>query len=295
METSTGDDVMSDQDQSASQLKQQQRIDWDAAAAGWKQWWSTFERAAQHVSDRLVELAAVRPGLRLVDLATGIGEPALTAARRVGTAGRVVAIDQSPGMLAVARERAAALGLGNLEFRVGDIESLEADEHSFDAAICRWGLMFVPDLDSAARGIRRALTPGARFATAVWSAPDKVPMISLGGEAMRSLAGLPPRQPGALDPFRLADVSILTRALEGAGFTEVRSEPLEVIFEFASADEFTRFRAGVSAPLRAVLERCTLEVREQIMRATVEAAAPYRRADGSLRLPNVTICVAARA
>ena len=68
-----------------------------------------------------------------------------------------------------------------------------------------------------------------------------------------------------------------------------------MIFEFASADEFTRFRAGVSAPLRAVLERCTPEVREQIMRATVEAATPYRRADGSLRLPNVTICVAARA
>jgi SAM-dependent methyltransferase len=255
----------------------------------------SFERAAQHVSDRLVELAAVCPGHRVADLATGIGEPAITAARRVGTAGRVVAIDQSPGMLAVARERAVALALGNLEFRVGDIESLEADEHTFDAAICRWGLMFVPNLDSAARGIRRALKPGARFATAVWSAPDKAPMISLGSDAVRKIAGLPPREPGALDPFRLADVSILTRALEGAGFSEVRSEPLEVVFEFASPEEFTRFRAGVNAPMRAVLERCTPEMREQISRATAEAAAPYRRADGSLRLPNETICVAARA
>jgi enediyne biosynthesis protein CalE5 len=286
---------MSGQGESINQIKQQQRIDWDAAAAGWKQWWSTFESAAQHVSNRLLELAAVRPGHRVADLATGIGEPAITAARRVGATGIVVAIDQSPGMLAVARERAAALGLGNLEYRVGDIESLEADQHSFDAALCRWGLMFVPDLDAAARGIRRALKPGARFATAVWSTPDQVPMISLGGEAVRSLAGLPPRQPGALDPFRLADVSILTRALEGAGFSEVRSETLEVVFEFAAIDEFSRFRAGVSAPLRAVMERCTADVREQILRATAEAAAPYRRADGSLRLPNETICVVARA
>ncbi len=286
---------MSEQGQPINQIKQQQRLDWDAAAAGWKQWWSTFERAAQHVSDRLVELAAVRPGQRVADLATGIGEPAITAARRVGTAGCVVAIDQSAGMLAVARERAVSLGLGNLEFRVGDIESLEADEHTFDAAICRWGLMFVPDLDAAARGIHRALKPGARFATAVWSIPDKTPMISLGGEAIRALAGLPPRPPGALDPFRLADVSILTRALEGAGFSEVRSEPLEVVFEFASVDEFSRFRASVSAPMRAVLERCTPEMRAQIERATDEAAAPYRRADGSLRLPNDAICVAARA
>ncbi|HVB80785.1 MAG TPA: methyltransferase domain-containing protein [Candidatus Binataceae bacterium] len=285
---------MSEQDRPVSQLKQQQRIDWDAAAAGWKQWWSTFERAAQHVSDRLVELAAVREGHRVADLATGIGEPAITAARRVGTTGRVVAIDQSPGMLAVARERAASLGLGNLECRVGDIESLEADEHSFDAAICRWGLMFVPDLDSAARGIRRALKPGASFSTAVWSTPDKAPMISLGSDAVRRIAGLPPREPGALDPFRLADVSILTRALERAGFGEVRIERLEVVFEFASADEFIRFRAGVNAPMRAMLDRCTPEMREQISRATAEAAVPYRRADGSLRLSNETICVAAR-
>jgi enediyne biosynthesis protein CalE5 len=286
---------MSDQDQPVSQLKQQQRIDWDTAAAGWKRWWSAFERAAQHVSDHLVGLAAVRPGHRVADLATGIGEPAITAAGLVGTTGLVVAIDQSPGMLAVARERAASLGLGNLEFRVGDIESLEADEHSFDAAICRWGLMFVPDLDSAARGIRRALRPGARFATAVWSTPDKVPMISLGGEAVRALAGLPPRESGALDPFRLADVSILTRALESAGFTEVRSESIDVVFEFASTDEFTRFRTDVSSPLRAVLEQCTPKVREQILRATAEAVAPYRRADGLLRLRNEAICIAARA
>jgi SAM-dependent methyltransferase len=286
---------MSDRDQQVSQLKQQQRIDWDAAAAGWKQWWSVFERSAQHVSDRMVELAAVREGYRVADLATGIGEPAMTAARRVGSTGRVVAIDQSPGMLAVARERAASFGLANMEFRVGDIESLQADEHTFDAATCRWGLMFVPDLDSAARGIRRALKSGARFAAAVWSTPEKAPMISLGSEAVRKIAGLPPRQPGALDPFRLADISILTRALEGAGFSEIRSESLEVIFEFASVDEFTRFRADVNAPMRAVLERCAPETRQEILRATAEAAVPYSRADGSLRLPNETFCIVARA
>ena len=75
----------------------------------------------------------------------------------------------------------------------------------------------------------------------------------------------------------------------------MRSEPLEVVFEFASTGEFTRFREGVSAPLRAVLEQVTPEVREKIMRATADAVAPFCRPDGSLRLPNVTICVAARA
>jgi hypothetical protein len=75
----------------------------------------------------------------------------------------------------------------------------------------------------------------------------------------------------------------------------VRSEPHELSFEFASTDEFTRFRIEVSVPLRMMLERCTPEVRQQILRATAEAAAPFRRADGSLRLPNETICVSARS
>lgn len=286
---------MSEQRPSNEQIKQQQRIDWDSAAAGWKRWWGTFEHAAQHVSDRLVELAAVRPGLTVLDLATGIGEPAMTAARRVGASGKVVGIDQSTGMLEVARERAAALGLNNVDFRPGDLETVAEDEHAFDAALCRWGLMFVPDLDAAARSIHRVLKPGAHFGTAVWASPDRVPMIALGAAALRRLAGLPPRQPNALDPFRLADVSILTEALTRAGFSEVHSESIEVIFEFASVDQFAQFRHDVSAPLRAVLQSCTPEVREQIRRATAEAAAAYQSPDGSLRLPNESICFGARA
>src|SRR5581483_9599575 len=188
----------------------------------------------------------------------GIGEPAVTAARRVGPSGRVVALDQSPGMLAMARERARELGLGNVDFREGDLEAFAVGERSFDAALCRWGLMFVPDLDAAVRAVRRTLKPGARFATAVWAAPERVAMIALGADAMRRLAGLPPRQPASLDPFM-------------------------------------QFRYDVSAPLRATLSRCTPEVRAQIERATAEAAAAYCRADGSLSLPNEAICVGARA
>jgi enediyne biosynthesis protein CalE5 len=286
---------MTEQMQQPQQTKEQQRAEWDSAAAGWKRWWNTFEHAAQNVSDRLIELASVGPRLAVVDLATGTGEPAITAARRVGAGGKVVAIDQSPGMLSVARERAARLGLGNLEFRVGDLESLALEEHAFDAGLCRWGLMFVRDLEAAARSIRRALRPGAAFATAVWSTPDRVPMISLGAEAARKLAGLPLRQPDALDPFRLADTSILTRALETAGFSKIRTEEVVVSFEFASADQFTQFRHDVSAPLRALLERCAPDVRERIVRAITEAATPYRRADGSLRIPNISVSVAALA
>ncbi len=95
---------MSDQTYDAQRINREQRQFWDDAAPGWKQMWSMLERAGQPVSDRLVELARVGPGDRVLDIATGSGEPGLTAARKVGPGGLVVATDQSPAMLDLARE-----------------------------------------------------------------------------------------------------------------------------------------------------------------------------------------------
>src|SRR5215813_2863994 len=114
------------------QYKSGQRHVWDQVAAGWKKWWPTLEESLQAVSDRLVELAEIRDGQRVLDVGSGSGEPAVTAARRVGLGGSVVATDQSPQMLEIGRQRAAALGLRNLEFQEMDSEALEFSESSFD-------------------------------------------------------------------------------------------------------------------------------------------------------------------
>src|SRR5579863_3276302 len=159
---------MSDQNPDDVKLKGQQKAAWDDSAEGWKRWWPTFERAAQAVNDRLVELAGVRAGGRVLDIATGSGEPALTAARAVGKSGHVVAVDMSAGMLALARERIDSAGLKNVELVESDAESLPLGDHSFDAVLCRWGLMFMPDLDGLLRRLHRALKQDGRIAAAVW-------------------------------------------------------------------------------------------------------------------------------
>jgi SAM-dependent methyltransferase len=285
---------MSEQTFDPQRLKSDQRRDWDAAAAGWKKWWPVFERAAQHVSDRLVELTSLKAGARVLDIATGNGEPAVTAARRVGPAGRVVATDQSAGMLAIARERAAALGLNNIDFRESDAEALSIEERGFDAVVCRWGLMFMPDLAKALSGLHERLAAGGRLATAVWSTADKVPMISLANDIVRKLAGLPPPPVGALEPLRLADTSILSKALTDAGFSDVTIERLSVAYEFDSPAAFTQFRADVSAPFRALLGRQTPEMRQRILDAVTDAAREYTGGDGKMRSANETILFAAQ-
>src|SRR5215831_3538513 len=126
-------------------FKAEQSTQWSAVAQGWRRRWTTFEQGAQPLSDRLVELARIAPEQRVLDVATGIGEPALTAARRVGPAGSVMAIDQAPQMLAVARERIEAAGVENIEFVEGDAETLVFEPASFDAVVSRWGMLFFQD------------------------------------------------------------------------------------------------------------------------------------------------------
>ena len=282
---------MSDTTPDDLKIKEQQKVAWDDSAEGWKRWWPTFERAAQTVNDRLVALAQVSTGNHVLDIATGSGEPALTAARVVGPSGRVVAVDMSPGMLAIARERIDAAGLRNVEVIESDAESLKLDASSFDAVLCRWGLMFMPDLDGVIRTMYRALKPGGRFATAVWSVADKVPMCGLARDAIRRITGIIP-PPNAPDPTKLADTSILERALGSAGFRDVAFERLIVTFEFPSADAFADFRSQIGGT-RSTLSKMPAEVARQLREAVVTSAREYAGTGGVVRLSNETICFSA--
>lgn len=284
---------MVEQSNDSGRLKSEQKRDWDAAATGWKKWWPVLERAAQPVSDRLVELARLGPGARVLDVATGSGEPAVTAARRVAPTGRVIAVDQSPGMLAIARERADALRIANVEFRESDGEALAIHERDFDAVLCRWGLMFMPDLNRALSGFHQRLVAGGHIAVSVWSTPDKVPMISIGAEMVRKLANLPPPATGALDPLRLGDTSILTGALERSGFKDIKIERMPVTFEFDSPEDFTKMREDVASAFRGLLTRQSPELRRQIIAAVTDAARKFIQSDGKVRTTNETILFAA--
>jgi ubiquinone/menaquinone biosynthesis C-methylase UbiE len=145
------------------------RTEWRAAAPGWWAWLEVLEAedGGGVVSRTLVELARIGPGDAVLDVASGYGEPGLTAARAVAPGGRVVCTDISAEMLAVGRERAAAEGLDNLEFLEGDAEELVLEEASFDAVLSRQGLQFLPDVAGVLARLRAFLKPHGRLAAAV--------------------------------------------------------------------------------------------------------------------------------
>jgi enediyne biosynthesis protein CalE5 len=148
-------------------------------ANNWLKWWKTIERGAEKVSIRLIDLAEIKSGSKVLDIATGIGEPAITAASRVGNGGRVLATDISTQMLSVAKQRAISLGLQNvIEFREGDIETINLPSLAFDAVLCRWGLMFLPDLSAGLSNIYGSLVEDGHFAAAVWASPAQDTLIA---------------------------------------------------------------------------------------------------------------------
>ncbi|MEM7200864.1 MAG: class I SAM-dependent methyltransferase [Planctomycetota bacterium] len=151
----------------------------------------------------------------------GIGEPALTAVAVVGPTGRVVGVDPAPGLLALARERAA--GAGHVEFHQAAAGAGPLPRAPFDAAVCRWGPMLRPDPDAAARAVREALRPGGVIAAAAWGTATQVPLLSLPRGAVAAHVEVPPADPLAPGPIRLGEPGALAAVLETAGFVHVAS------------------------------------------------------------------------
>jgi enediyne biosynthesis protein CalE5 len=273
----------------SADFRQAQHRNWDSAAAGWNEWREFNDRADRHISERLVELAGVEPGGRALDVAAGYGEPALTAARRVGPRGRVVATDISAEMLGFARERAAAAGVGNVEFVQADAAGLDFQPESFDAAVSRWGIIFEPDAEAAAARIRGFLEPGARMAISSWGEPGRVPFLSLPMRTTRERLGVPPPPAGTPGPLSRPTPAALGGLLEGGGFSAVAVEEAEVVFEFDSPAQFTAYVRAISAPIRAMIEQHAGEAQEEAWEAITQAAAELGGGSGPLRLSNLVL------
>ena len=275
--------------------KADQREGWDSVANGWQKWWMMTEKAAARVSKRLIELAEIKPGSKVLDLATGIGEPSLTVGQIVKTNGHVLAVDISPHMLQIAKERAISLGLqGVVDFKEGDTETINLPPSTFDAALCRFGLMFIPDLTAGLSNIHKSLVDGGRLAAAVWGSPEKVPFISLALSTVLKETGsqLPAGIPG---PFSLSNENNLKAAFVKSGYRDIAIERVDVIFEFDSADTFTKFTCETAAPVQTILSHQTVERRKEVLSAVIEEVRKYiGKSSGPVSMHNEAICVAGK-
>lgn len=263
------------------------RLEWRDAARGWRDWIEVLEAddAGRAVSRRLVELSAIGPGDEVLDVAAGYGEPGLTAASAVLPDGHVVCSDISAEMLAVGCERAAAIGLHNVEFLAADAEELAFAASSFDAVLSRQGLQFLPDPAGALVRLGSFLRPGGRLAAAVWGPPQSV-QFAAPVPVIRAELRLGPPPAGVPGIFALADITRLADLLAAADFDDVRTGTLTATYEFAAPELATRWLRDVAPPIASLVEGQPPDVQEQVWAKATEAWAPYTDTDGRVRLEN---------
>jgi enediyne biosynthesis protein CalE5 len=277
------------------EFREGQRQQWNQAATGWRKWSDLIDRAASGVSERLVQLAGVEPGGRVLDVAAGYGEPSLTAARVAGPEGSVVASDISADMLAFGRERAAAAGLENIEFVESDAAGLAFPEGSFDAALSRWGIIFEPDGEAAAASVRSFLKPGARMAISAWGPPERVPFLAIPMRTAMQRLDVSPPPPGTPGPLSRPTPDALGGLLDAGGFSDVEVEETEVTFEWQSPEEFTTFVKEIAPPIRAIIDPHPQEVQDETWGAITDAIRQEAADDGAIRLTSLALLAAGRA
>jgi len=278
----------------AGEFREGQRRDWDSASRGWREWNELIDETTGVVSARMVEMAGIEAGDRVLDIAAGYGEPTLTAARVVGPEGSVVASDISSGMLEYGRERAAAAGLGNIEFVESDAISLDLPAESFDAALSRFGIIFEPDGEGAAARVRGFLKPAARMAIASWGPPDRVPMLAVPIMTALKRLDLPPPPPGTPGPLSRPTPEALGGLLEGGGFSGIEVEEIILTMEWESPQEFTRFVREIAPPVSNLLKPHPQEVQDETWAAISDAAGEYV-VDDRVRMDGLALVAAGSA
>jgi ubiquinone/menaquinone biosynthesis C-methylase UbiE len=261
-------------------IRNHARMEWNAAAPGWKRYGKDMLKWMASVSDQLIKSNGISSGQTVLDVATGTGQPALTIARKiVGPKGRVVGVDLSPEMIEVAKEEAAYLGLTNIVFQVVKDESLSMfSDNTFDSVVCRNGLMFMPDPVKALKAFLRVLKPGGKASVTVWGSPDKSPVM---GVVMRAISKYVPdmKPPSAAASagtagglFSISSVDMLRDYFLKAGFSNFNAEKIEVtVAQTDTAEQFWQGMTQVTGFLVILLSKLPDEKKLAIKNDVIES------------------------
>lgn len=257
------------------------RQQWQAAAEAWHRWAPTLAAWLGTSTETMLDMAGIRSGSRVLDVAAGAGEQTIVAARRVGPDGYVLATDISDNILKFAAAEAREAGLSNVQTRVMDGEDLdELDADSFDAVISRVGLIYFPDQQKALTGMLRVLKPDGRIGAIVYSTPDKNQFFSIPISIIRKRANLPPPLPGQPGPFSLGAPGVLEEAFRNAGFRDVQIQVVPAPVRMSSAAECVRFERESFGALGQMMIGLSEAEREETWAEIEEELKQFETSDG---------------
>lgn len=270
------------------------REQWDKSATGWDAHAPQIRAWLSSATETMLAMAGIAPGSRVLDVAAGAGDQTLDIAKRVGPQGSVLATDLSPAILLLAKSNAVHAGYNNVEIQIADGESLAVKSESFDAAVCRLGLMFFPNPLMGLQEMHRALRPGGGICTMVFSGPASNPCVTLLMSTALRHAGLAPRdpwQPGGL--LSLGKPGLLPQLFQSAGFRDVTTTTVDAPFRMPSARHYLDFVRTSASPVQQILAGLAPAAADEAWADIEERLGEFTNASG-WDGPNELLLTAAR-
>jgi ubiquinone/menaquinone biosynthesis C-methylase UbiE len=277
----------------ADDIPDQQRLIWNHFAAGWKKWDAELLGWQRPFCDAIIQDARLQPNATVLDVASGTGEPGLTAAALVPD-GKVALTDISVGMLHVAAEKAAAQGLHNVSFTACNATALPFEDETFDVVLCRFGFPYFPDLRAALREMVRTAKHGARVSAAVWGRAAQNPWATLvlGTLAQHAEQHAVPRprvwMPGV---FRYSAPGFMTRMFREAGLVEVAERTVSTDLVRESPETYWAFILDIATTVALGLAEADDET-QRLIRSNVFQLLDRYEHEGALRLRSTATIVA---
>jgi SAM-dependent methyltransferase len=284
---------MSDSDAASRRAEQLER--WELAAGGWGRRADSVRDSGMPASVWMIEHLALQPGERVLELAAGPGDTGFMAAELIRPGGTLISSDASEKMMEIARRRAAAQGIDNVEFKPLQLEWIDLETATVDAVVCRWGVMLSVDPGAALQEIRRVLRPGGRAAIAVWDEPERNPWATVPNGALLRLGHAPPPDPTAPGPFALSAPGQLGALLADAGFVEHEIRAIDIPRHYDSFDAFLDETLDLSYVFGSAWARLSDAQQAELMGEIESGLQPFTAADGSIELPGSTYVALANA
>jgi ubiquinone/menaquinone biosynthesis C-methylase UbiE len=264
----------------------------EAIAPTWERRSAQVEEVARPVREWLLRELRPREGATVLEVAAGVGDTGFEAAQSLGGTGLLITTDFSDAMVEAARRRGRELGITNVDYRVMNAEQLGLDDDSVDGVLCRFGYMLAFDPERAFAEARRVLRAGGRLAFAVWAAPERNPYFTSVAISLVEHGHIPPPDPSAPGVFTLASPERIETLVRGAGFGEVRTEEVGVLFTVPDIEEYLSMTADTAGPLGLVLRGLPDAARAEVG-ADVEDTLARFWTERGYEVPGVALCVVA--
>ncbi len=258
------------------QWREDARQVWAISAATRSGFSSQQAALTQAATEEIIRLGQVKPGMQVLDLATGVGDPAITLAKLVGPDGHVQAVDMMNEMLEAAEEEARQQGLTNISFKQANAESLPFPDQFFDLVTCKHAVMLFADVETGLGEIRRVLKRGQRAVFTALGPPEENQWESCIMRVFSKYLEVSPPAPGTPHPHRFARPGTLSKALREAGFSQVEEESPTVPWNwYGTPEEFWESRRNGGALFPRLVERLNPEQRDDVLAEVVESISEF--------------------